>query len=331
MGAIWYKRIEFAATMSELAGYKSGLALTRSQLAHHVPEFEEWLDGEDEEMIRIRAEDVEDLFGNLLYALGSANKPGISIPSIALYHKYKANPASLRLYENVMQLFIDWGKNQQGGPLDITQFIELARKTLSPEGLLMALEFVRETLDALHKRPWNAYRKVEWDDATELAGLFDSEKLGSGHGRFFDQRFVDYLSRNFESVDRINWRQFEGLAAEFFDRAGFKVQLGAGRNDDGVDLRVWRSDDPLESPPALLIQCKRQREKVGKVVVKALWADVSHEDADSGLIVTTSALSPGARRVCTARAYPVTEVNRETIKRLIWAMRTPEAGVFMGE
>ena len=107
--------------------------------------------------------------------------------------------------------------------------------------------------------------------------------------------------------------------------------MGPGQNDDGVDLRVWRSDDPADSPPAILIQCKRQKKKVGKVVVKALWADVIAENATSGLIVTTSALSPGARKVCTARAYPVREANRERIRAWIRAMRTLQSGVFLGE
>ena len=52
---------------------------------------------------------------------------------------------------------------------------------------------------------------------------------------------------------------------------------------------------------AFWCQCKRQKEKVGKVVVKALWADVQHEKASPGLIVTTSRLSPGAKEVCAAR------------------------------
>jgi hypothetical protein len=53
------------------------------------------------------------------------------------------------------------------------------------------------------------------------------------------------------------------------------------------------------------VQCKRQKEKVGKVVVNALWADVEHEKAKSGLIVTTTAVSPGARKVPAVRAYPI--------------------------
>lgn len=330
MGAIWYRRIEFAATISELAGYKSGLALTKQQITEHVPEFDRWFDGDDDHQIRIRAEEVGELFGNLLFALGSAHTPGITIPGLSLTHKYKSDPDKIDLCANVVQMFGTWVRSQTTR-YDLGQFVQLAAQKLGSEAGTIAAELARETMESVHKGPWNVYRKVEWKDQAELTNLFDSEKLGSSHGRFFDQRFIDYLHRNFESVDQINWRQFEGFAAEFFVRAGFRVEVGPGRNDNSVDLRVWRSDDPLEAPPALIVQCKRQKDRVGKIVVKALWADVAHERAESGLIVTTSAFSPGARKVCTARAYPVIEANRETVRRWIKAMRTPGTGVFMGE
>jgi restriction system protein len=61
--------------------------------------------------------------------------------------------------------------------------------------------------------------------------------------------------------------------------------------------------------------------------VKALYADVLHEKAASGLLVTTSSLSPGARKVCEARSYPVKEADRKTIQRWLEEMRKPGAGV----
>ena len=70
---------------------------------------------------------------------------------------------------------------------------------------------------------------------------------------------------------------------------------------------------------------------MGKLVVKALWADIQAEKANSGLIVTTSSLSPGARSTATARAYPIYEANRATLAKWITSMRTPDMGVFLGE
>jgi restriction system protein len=179
-----------------------------------------------------------------------------------------------------------------------------------------------------HRSPWTSMRTVEWKDEKELRDLFVSENLQTNHGIFFDQRFVDYLQANFDKIDVMNWRQFEGLTAEHWARQGFSIDLGPGRNDDGVDIRVYPSEPRDGLPPTVIVQCKRERRKISKVVVKALWADVLHERAESGLIVTTTELSPGAVKVCKVRNYPVEQANRNTLRQWISNMRTPGAGVF---
>jgi restriction system protein len=195
----------------------------------------------------------------------------------------------------------------------------------------MALVMLQGLNEDLHKSSLTQIRRIAWQDVTELAELFESEKLETPHGEFFDQRFVDFLSHNFQSIDQINWRKFEGLTCEFFHRIGLDVEIGKGRNDESVDARIWAKGKRTKKPPLILVQCKRQKDKVGKVVVKALYADVIHAKAKLGLVVTSSALSPGARKVCSARSYPVIESNRDTLKKWIGAMRTPYSGIFLGE
>jgi restriction system protein len=109
------------------------------------------------------------------------------------------------------------------------------------------------------------------------------------------------------------------------------VEIGKGRDDDSVDARIWYKTKSENRPPLILVQCKREKEAVGKVVVKALYADLKHEHARLGLVVTSSALAPGARKVCLARSYPIVEANRDTLQNWVGAMRTPYAGVFLGE
>ena len=185
--------------------------------------------------------------------------------------------------------------------------------------------------DYVQRSPWLSYRCVPWKDTRELSDLFESEQLHSYHGEFFDQRFINYLSSQYDDIGRIHWRQFEGLATEFLHREDFKVEIGRGRNDDSIDIRAWKNKDAQGVPPTLLVQCKRQKEKVGKVVVKALWADIEHEKAQSGLIVTSSALEPGAKKTQVARSYPIVEINRETLRTWIMKMRTPWSGIIMFE
>jgi len=122
---------------------------------------------------------------------------------------------------------------------------------------------VKRAAVRLNTSPFSGARSVNWADTRELDELFRSERLEGPHGAYFDQRFVNFLAANFESIDKINWRQFEGLAGEYFARAGFAVELGPGRGDGGVDIRLWPSEDGAEGKPgAVLVQCKRQKAKI---------------------------------------------------------------------
>ncbi|NIY65562.1 hypothetical protein SMALB_3565 [Streptomyces malaysiensis] len=171
-----------------------------------------------------------------------------------------------------------------------------------------------------------------WPDALELAELFNSESATASCGRFFDQRFVNYLASNYEEIGSVNWRKFEALVAEHFHRAGFEVQLGPGRNDGGVDIRVWESGvNADDSPPTMIIQCKREKRKITKVVIKALAEDVRWEKAQQGLLVATSDWLPGAREVVKTRSYPVVEVNRDAVHGWLRDMRSVGSGLWIPE
>ena len=77
-------------------------------------------------------------------------------------------------------------------------------------------------------------------DTVALTTLFESERLPMAESGFFDQRFVNYLSGRPKLLLDINWRQFEGLTAEWLMRNGYDVELGPGRDDGGVDVRLER-------------------------------------------------------------------------------------------
>jgi restriction system protein len=212
-------------------------------------------------------------------------------------------------------------------------FLAAAEASQGQIGREIGLQFVEALNTVLHQSPFDGTRQVAWSDIRDLDELFRSERLESPHGEFFDQRFVDFLAANFDDIDNINWRQFEGLSAEFFARNGYTVELGPGRNDDGVDVRLWPADTDVDStqPAVTLVQCKRERRKVSKSLVKAMSADVINEEAKSGLIVTSSSFSPGATKTRIARGYRIDEANRESLREWIHAMRTPGTGVFLGE
>ncbi len=122
--------------------------------------------------------------------------------------------------------------------------------------------------------PWIPNRSIEWKDYLDLQELFESESLTTQYGSFIDQRFIDFLNQNFQEIDTMHWRKFEGLAGEWFERAGYDVDMGPGRNDDGIDLRLTLRTDDVSKAPLLIVQCKRQKKKLEKALIKSVYADI---------------------------------------------------------
>ena len=333
MARIVSSRRKLNASFSEIVGFKAGLALNEVQLAEHVDEeFQELILGDPDEGVTLRGEDAEEIVSQLLFGVGRTPIRHRVNPGMEVFRGALKNPDGKRLYNKFQQILFEVLSPQTGGnkPFDFTPVIERARAEMGDDGLFMALAYYDYFQISFEQSLWNRVSRIEWSNVEELNRLFDSESLTTNHGSYLDQRFIDYLQRNFDKIDAMNWRKFEGLTCEFFERAGYQVEISAGRNDGGVDARVWSDSSEKDGPPTMLVQCKRQRHKVEKVVVKGLWADVVEEKAESGLIVTTSELSPGAEKVCSARAYPIQSADREMIKQWLKSMRTPSTGVFLG-
>lgn len=203
----------------------------------------------------------------------------------------KNSPHDLAVYEHVMQCYINLmndvmeDKPLPGAALEPEPFIRASMDSCGHAGLEMAVEVMESINHQLQISPWGKVRSVDWTNTVDLESLFRSKNLSAQYGQFFDQRYIDYLQANFDQIGNIHWRKFEGLTGEFLDREGFKVDVGPGRNDDGIDLQVYSPDARDDAPPLMIVQCKRQKEKIGKALVKSVYADVLHEEASSGLIV----------------------------------------------
>ena len=337
MGAISTSSMMIAGHLGELVGYKAGLALTRKELAEHLvdtPDFRDAVLSEEDRWVRLRSEEYEAVVSGLLYRVGNIPTPDPLPPITAVSRHFANDPTRSKVLEEVLTRCVELLENEigntpKGTPLDPLPIIETAAAEFGLPGLDIATALIEAIFLQLHTSPWMPRRSFDWDDTVQLRDLFLSESLKTQYGTFFDQRFVDYLARNFRRIDEINWRKFEGLAGEFFEREGFRVEIGPGRGDGGVDVRVWAPADDVGKPPLILVQCKRQRDKVSQVVLKALWADVSDEGAQSGLVVTTSALTPSAETVRKARGYPIAAVERGTLHDWIEQLRSPGTGTFL--
>lgn len=325
MAATTLLRRELHDVLGDVAGYKAGLALSREELLRHLCDFVV-LRGALNAPVRIRLEEFDDLARNLLYRIGVlASKPGRG-PAIEMYAKYHTDPAALKILSVIQESFWECSVRGGVGPIDITPVAERAVSEFGSSGLVMFREYEAAIQEHLHGSFNSGLRRFEWQDKAELAALFAQACITPSNGTFLDQRYIDYLERNRESLDSMHWRNFEAFTAEFFSRTGYAVELGAGQGDGGIDLRAWEPDTK-GGAPTILIQCKRQASKVGQVVVKALWADVQAENAQSGLIVTTSALQPGAARVASARLYNIKEADRNKVEQWLVALRSPGSGM----
>lgn len=334
MSGLLMPRDLFVAYISEQIGFKSGLALSFDELVSHIhaeSSLHSQLANAKATHVSIDAEELLDSFQLILHRLGV-------LPHRIAYHaptffRFQCKDDVIRrpVIEGIFDLLAgerEWILPKPG--VALSQFLRSAEEKWGALGLKLATEIVDMMylyrIGALCE--FDRFRRIDWVDTIELKELFSSESLDASYGRFIDQRFLDYLEANLSAIDAMNWRKFEGLSGEFFSRAGYEVEMGPGREDGGVDIRAWKPElDRNSHPPTILIQCKRQKSSIEQVVVKALWADVVHEGAESGLIVTSSRMAPGSQRLCSARSYPVRFEERASLVRWLKALRTPGSGI----
>jgi restriction system protein len=329
VGTIIWSRGSALSHLTDDAGFRSGLALTGSIALRHLGEEHRLAKelSQPDGLCRIRADEYADAVGDLLYQLGTFGSPGMPTTGIWIMDRLQAlglenlELEQLLTIEAILNHYIQlWSREKSLiGDSDLHDEIEpvVGRRAVDLMPILRgAMSFQMAYSPFL-------YRDYSKANLLELESLFKSEKLPVD-GSFFDQRFIDYLQRQFDAIDEMHWRQFEALCAEWFSRQGFKVELGPGRGDDGVDLRMWRPDTAIGAAPTIIAQCKRQRRGVSKVTVKALNTDVSLQNAEGGLIITTHDLSPGAARDCKVHCFPIEAANRASVRSWIAQMQTPK-------
>jgi restriction system protein len=334
MGSIIFGPKVLPDNLTEIAGYKVGLAMSIEEICDHLTgtSFPDAVRQGETSGVRLRSEEYEDLYYNLLHRIGYTKDlyQGPTIEQARLFHRFKANADELDFYMQVSSTMVHFMRigPQDGGPKSADPKTVLAevRKMFGVAGVKIAIEMYEIIDRGIRMNPHRGIGS-EWVNPLELQGLFKGTDQQPEKGRFIDQRYIDYLSNNHDRIGEMHWRQFEKLTAEFYERDGYKVNLGPGSGDDGVDVRVWKPEAKPGDSPLCIVQCKRQKDKVEKVVVKGLHADVKFEQADYGVIVTTSELSPGAKTTISARGYDIQAVERDGVRGWLTKLRTPGTGI----
>ncbi|MFJ6617336.1 restriction endonuclease [Kitasatospora sp. NPDC091335] len=350
VGATWTSGRHIIEWVTELIGARAGLAISEEDVAYSLKRtgYGDWYPGTSNEITRVRSETLTIIAYSAMdafYIPGAFRGIGGLVPElrkilgdndlasraaafvVQMTREREAPDSPISLWD----VEVHMGHRFDPMPDERRATILREASRLGGEDFLSA---VSATLDeaefqaSIEPWRWNP-GSSEWSDVLALADLFKSDSSVATYGRFFDQRFVNYLAGNFEEIGQIHWRKFEALIAEYFHRSGFKVELGPGRNDNGVDIRVWEDGRDDGTPPLMIVQCKREQRKISKVVVKALAADVQWENAQQGLLVATTEWSPGARETVRTRSYPVREVNTDALRTWLSEMRTPDKGMWL--
>lgn len=334
MGSIVFGPKVLSDNLTEIAGYKAGLAMSIEEICDHLTgtSFPDVVRDGETSGVRLRSEEYEDLYYNLLHRIGYTRELylGPSVELARLFHRFKANAVELDFYMQVsatMSHFMRNGiPNGESTTTDPSAILGEIKRVFGSIGVKIAIEMYEIINRGIRMNPHCGIGN-EWINPLKLKGLFKGTDQQPEKGRFIDQRYIDYLSNNHDRIGEMQWRQFEKLTAEYYERDGYKVDLGPGSNDDGVDVRVWKPDANPEDSPLCIVQCKRQKNKIEKVVVKGLHADVQFERAEYGVIVTTSELSPGAKTTISARGYDIQTVERDGVKGWLTKLRTPGTGI----
>lgn len=96
-----------------------------------------------------------------------------------------------------------------------------------------------------------------------LQGFYDHPRSESTFGLIIpdlasiDAELIGYLAAHPEHLATINWRRFEELLTAIFRNHGYDVELGPGRNDGGIHLRLVHKDSI--GSMLTLVQAKRYK------------------------------------------------------------------------
>lgn len=108
-----------------------------------------------------------------------------------------------------------------------------------------------------------------------------------------------------DALEKMSWREFEGLVAESFRREGYRVaERGGNGPDGGVDLELHMGGDKY------LVQCKQWKvSKVGVATVRELYGVMTAERAVGGFVVASGAFTDDAKAFAEGRSIKLVDAR----------------------
>lgn len=109
-------------------------------------------------------------------------------------------------------------------------------------------------------------------------------------------------------------REFEKIIAELLYNQGFEVELTKQTRDNGYDILALKYIDNF-SPIKYLVECKRYKEKnkVGVEIIRSFKEVIATEQANKGIIVTSSYFTLDAIKKQKETPYLLDYKNKEEV------------------
>ena len=141
-----------------------------------------------------------------------------------------------------------------------------------------------EQKDCLVFKRFKEYMRWKWI-CSLIQGDFDA----------LNSELYEHFSKNSDQLTRLDWRELEVLVAELLQAQGFEAELGPGRADGGVDIRLLQRD-PI-GDILTFVQVKKYdiNNPITLQPVQALHGVKEAEGADNSMFVTTSRYLPSAK------------------------------------
>ncbi len=114
-----------------------------------------------------------------------------------------------------------------------------------------------------------------------------------------------------DALERMSWREFEGLSAEVFRRKGFQIrERGGSAPDGGVDIELRAGKDKY------FVQCKQWKvTKVGVATVRELYGVMAAEGAVGGFVVASGEFTEEAKKFAEGRAIEL--ISTDAMLRMV--------------
>jgi superfamily II DNA or RNA helicase len=114
-------------------------------------------------------------------------------------------------------------------------------------------------------------------------------------------------------LDNLDDKQFEILVAQVYEKLGYAVSVTGRSHDGGID--IWAERLSAGGKDVIVVQCKHQKQSVGRPVLQQLWGVVSSDSSVTQCAVVTSAgFSREAQEF--ARGKRMTLIDRSALEEL---------------